>query len=52
MEWWGFVLVVLGLVVIPSWAIWRNMADGRGNNVKNTRNRGISGERGDEYRDL
>jgi hypothetical protein len=41
------ILLVVALVVIPAWAIWHNMSDGRGNNVKPTRNRGISGERED-----
>lgn len=50
MEWGGAVLVVV-LVVAASYAVWRNMSDGRGNNRVNTRNRGISGERGDSYRD-
>jgi hypothetical protein len=39
------------IVVIPAWAVWHNMRDGRGNNLKSTRNRGISGERGDPYGD-
>jgi hypothetical protein len=47
MSWARGVLLVLALVVIPAWAIWHNMSDGRGNNVKPTRNRGISGERED-----
>jgi hypothetical protein len=51
MAWWQWTLVVLALVVIPSYAVWKNMADGRGNNAQSTRNRGIAGERGDDYRD-
>ena len=50
MTWWGIALFVLFLALV-AFSIWNNMADGRGNNVRNTRNRGISGERGDEYRD-
>jgi hypothetical protein len=52
MSWAQPVAIALCLVVIPAWAVWHNMHDGRGgNNLKPTRNRGISGERGDEYRD-
>jgi hypothetical protein len=47
MHWGQVALFVVGLVLIPAWAIWHNMADGKGNNVKPTRNRGISGERQD-----
>jgi hypothetical protein len=41
----GFMLAVAG------YAIWRNMSDGPGNNRVNTRNRGIGGDRGNDYRD-
>lgn len=44
----GIILLVIALVVIPGFAIWHNLRDGRGgNNLKPTRNRGLSGERGD-----
>ena len=44
--------LLLGVVVaVAGYAIWRNMSDGPGNNRVNTRNRGISGERGSDYRD-
>ena len=51
MEWWQVALIIFALVLVPGYAIWKNMADGRGNNAKSTRNRGISGERGDGYGD-
>ncbi len=49
--WAGVLLLVMGVIVIPGVAIWLNMTDGRGNNAQSTRNRGISGERGDSYGD-
>jgi hypothetical protein len=39
----GFMLAVAGF------AIWRNMSDGIGNNRIGTRNRGIGGDRGNDY---
>jgi hypothetical protein len=50
MEWPAVVLVVL-LVAGASYAVWRNMSDGIGNNRVSTRNRGIAGERGNDYTD-
>lgn len=50
MSWQGIAGTVM-IIVIPAWAVWHNMRDGRGNNLKSTRNRGISGERGDPYGD-
>ena len=47
MSWPGVVLLVVALVVIPAFAVWYNMTDGKGNNAKPTRNRGIRGERQD-----
>jgi hypothetical protein len=41
--WFNWVLGVF-FVAIVSFAIWKNMSDGRGNNAKSTRNRGISGD--------
>ena len=44
--------ILLGvLVLVAAYAIWRNMSDGPGNNRVNTRNRGISGDRGSSYGD-
>jgi hypothetical protein len=50
MEWPGIVLIVV-LVAAASWAVWRNMSDGIANNRISTRNRGIAGERGNDYGD-
>ena len=50
MEWGAVVLVVI-MFVAAGCAIWLNMSDGRGNNRIGTRNRGIGGERGNDYRD-
>jgi len=50
MEWPGIVLLVV-LVVVAAYAVWRNMSDGIGNNRISTRNRGISGDRGNDHRD-
>jgi hypothetical protein len=46
----AFILVGV-LVLVAGYAIWRNMSDGPGNNRVNTRNRGISGDRGSGYGD-
>jgi len=44
--------ILLGvMVLVAAYAIWRNMSDGPGNNRVNTRNRGISGDRGNSYGD-
>ena len=48
---WQSIAGIVMIVVVPAWAVWHNMRDGRGNNLKSTRNRGISGERGDPYGD-
>jgi len=48
MEWWSWVLLGL-LAVVAGYAIWRNMSDGIGNNRISTRNRGVSGDRGNDY---
>jgi len=45
-----YVLIVF-MLAVAGYAIWRNMSDGVGNNRVNTRNRGISGDRGNDYRD-
>lgn len=50
MESWGWVIVVV-MLLAAGYAIWRNMSDGIGNNRVGTRNRGISGDRGNDYRD-
>ena len=49
-DWWQFAVVgalilILGYVVVTTW--FDKSINSRGT----TRNRGISGERGDEYRD-
>jgi hypothetical protein len=49
-DWWQTIVVIvvvliLGYVVVTTW--FDNSINSRGT----TRNRGISGERGDEYRD-
>ena len=42
--------ILLGvMVLVAAYAIWRNMSDGIGNNRISTRNRGISGGRGNDY---
>jgi hypothetical protein len=45
------VILVLVMLAIAGYAIWRNMSDGAGNNRINTRNRGIGGDRGNGYGD-
>lgn len=45
------VVGVLFVLAVAGYAIWRNMSDGVGNNRIGTRNRGIGGERGNDYRD-
>jgi hypothetical protein len=50
MQWPAIVLVVV-MLSAAGYALWRNMSDGVGNNRSTTRNRGISGERVDDYRD-
>jgi hypothetical protein len=50
MVWPGVVLVVV-MLAAAGYAIWRNMSDGIGNNRISTRNRGIGGDRGSDYRD-
>jgi hypothetical protein len=50
MEWPAAILVVL-LLVVAGYAVWRNMSDGVGNNRIGTRNRGVGGDRGNDYRD-
>lgn len=50
MEWPAVVLVVV-MLSAAGYAVWRTMSDGIGNNRSATRNRGISGERGNDYRD-
>lgn len=45
------IAFVVVMVLVASYAVWRNMSDQRGNNRISTRNRGIGGERGDSYRD-
>ena len=47
----GVVIGVLFVAAVAGYAIWRNMSDGIGNNRISTRNRGIGGERGNDYRD-
>jgi len=46
----GVILIVV-LVLVAGYAIWRNMSDGVGNNRVNTRNRGVGGDRGNSYGD-
>jgi hypothetical protein len=48
---WGVVALIALLVLAASYAVWKNMSDERGDNRISTRNRGISGDRGDAYRD-
>jgi hypothetical protein len=50
MEWPAVVLVVV-MLAAAAYAVWRNMSDGIGNNRISTRNRGIAGERGNDYGD-
>jgi hypothetical protein len=45
----GMVIGVAVIAAVAGYAIWRNMSDGIGNNRISTRNRGISGERGNDY---
>ena len=45
-----FVLIAF-MLAVAAYAIWRNMSDGIGNNRISTRNRGIGGDRGNDYRD-
>lgn len=48
------VVIVVVMLAAAGYAIWRNMSGGPGepgNNRITTHNRGISGERGDGYRD-
>ena len=47
----GAVIGVVVVVAVAGYAIWRNMSDGIGNNRGSTRNRGIGGGRGNDYRD-
>ena len=47
----GVVALIVLLVLAASYAVWKNMSDQRGDNRISTRNRGVSGERGDAYRD-
>ena len=47
----GVVIGVAFVALVAGYAIWRNMSDGIGNNRTSTRNRGIGGERGNDYRD-
>jgi hypothetical protein len=47
----GAIVVIVLLVGGAAYAVWRNMSDQRGDNRVSTRNRGLSGERGDAYRD-
>jgi hypothetical protein len=37
------------MLAVAGYAIWRNMSDGIGNNRISTRNRGIGGDRGNDY---
>ncbi|MFN8146542.1 MAG: hypothetical protein U0R76_03660 [Candidatus Nanopelagicales bacterium] len=48
---WGVVALLVVLVVAASYAVWKNMSDQRGDNRISTRNRGIAGDRGNDYRD-
>ena len=48
---WPVVGLIVVLVLAASYAVWKNMADQSGDNRISTRNRGVSGERGDAYRD-
>ena len=50
MDWPGIVLVVV-MLAVAGYAVWRNMSDGIGNNRVSTRNRGVGGDRGNDYRD-
>jgi hypothetical protein len=50
MEWPVAILVVL-MLAAAGYAVWRNMSDGVGNNRTTTRNRGVSGDRGNDYGD-
>mgnify|MGYP001245665276 CR=1 FL=1 len=47
----GVVALIVVLVLAASYAVWKNMSDQRGDNRISTRNRGIAGDRGDDYRD-
>ena len=45
----GEIFGVLFVLAVAGYAIWRNMSDGIGNNRVSTRNRGIGGDRGNDY---
>ena len=47
----GVVVLMVLLVGGAAYAVWKNMSDQRGDNRISTRNRGLSDERGDAYRD-
>ncbi len=44
-------LLIAFMLAVAGYAVWRNMSDGIGNNRISTRNRGIGGGRGNDYRD-
>ena len=45
----GAVIGIAFMLAVAGYAIWRNMSDGIGNNRISTRNRGIGGDRGNDY---
>lgn len=47
----GPVIGIAFMLAVAGYAIWRNMSDGIGNNRISSRNRGISGGRGNDYGD-
>jgi hypothetical protein len=48
---WTATIVVVLMLAGAAYAVWRTMSDGVGNNRISTRNRGIAGERGNDYAD-
>jgi hypothetical protein len=49
-DWWQYAVVAV-LVLLLGYVVVTTLFDDRINSRGTTRNRGISGERGDEYRD-
>lgn len=45
----GAVIGIAFMLAVAGYAVWRNMSDGTGNNRSSTRNRGIGGDRGNDY---
>ena len=45
----GAVIGIAFMLAVAGYAVWRNMSDGIGNNRSSTRNRGVGGDRGNDY---